>query len=241
MKRSHRLGLYAAAAVAFMALAALADPLPPDASYRPLPTLPFGAVKANDEAAKPAVMQRQQTLLEQRYDLGDQPDTGTDDVGRAQAGTGRHPGQVAGRGYLGRLCRDDPRSDPRARPVSERLPADAACQAGNRGQVFPNTQINEIRSQEARNLQRFDVDFDLPDHLTPEFPPPIFLTTHPELGDVSGGKLLTIKNYYDQMVGILTPVQTRGPQDAADAVPAGGVQPDRGPQERRPEPGRDLS
>jgi cytochrome c peroxidase len=35
-------------------------------SYRPLPTLPFGAVKANDEAAKPAVMQRQQGLLEQR-------------------------------------------------------------------------------------------------------------------------------------------------------------------------------
>jgi cytochrome c peroxidase len=78
------------------------------------------------------------------------------------------------------------------------------------GQVFPNTEINEIRSQEARNLQRFDVDFDLPDHLTPEFPPPIFLTTHPELGDVSGGKLLTIKNYYDQMVGILTPVQLEG-------------------------------
>jgi hypothetical protein len=76
MKRSHRLGLYAAAAVAFMALAALADPLPPDASYRPLPTLPFGAVKANDEAAKPAVMQRQQTVLEQRYDLGDHPNRG---------------------------------------------------------------------------------------------------------------------------------------------------------------------
>src|SRR3954464_14586360 len=73
MKRSHRLGLYAAAAVAFVALAALADPLPPDASYRPLPTLPFGAIKANDEAAKPDVMQRQQILLEQLYDLGDRP------------------------------------------------------------------------------------------------------------------------------------------------------------------------
>jgi hypothetical protein len=29
--------------------------------------------------------------------------------------------------------------------------------------------------------------FDLPDFFTPEFPAPIFLTTHPELGDVSGG------------------------------------------------------
>ena len=41
-------------------LAALADQPPPDASYRPLPVLPFDTVKANDEAAKPQVMQRQQ-------------------------------------------------------------------------------------------------------------------------------------------------------------------------------------
>ena len=42
------------------------------------------------------------------------------------------------------------------------------------GQVFPNNEIETIQNQEARNLRRFDVDFDLPDHLTPEFPPPIF-------------------------------------------------------------------
>ena len=78
------------------------------------------------------------------------------------------------------------------------------------GQVFPNRQIDEIRRQEQRDLRRFDVDFDLPDHFTPEFPPPIFLTTHPELGDVSQGQLLTIKNYYELMVGILTPVQIEG-------------------------------
>ena len=56
------------------------------------------------------------------------------------------------------------------------------------GQVFPEPQIDEIGQQEARNLRRFDVEFDLPQHLMPEFPPPIFLTTHPELGDVSQGK-----------------------------------------------------
>ena len=50
----------------------------------------------------------------------------------------------------------------------------------------------------------------MPEHLTPEFPPPIFLTTRPELGDVSGGKLLTIRNYYGLLVGILTPVQMEG-------------------------------
>jgi cytochrome c peroxidase len=67
-----------------------------------------------------------------------------------------------------------------------------------------------LQRQEARNLRRFDVDFDLPDHLTPEFPAPIFLTTHPELGDVSQGQLLTISNFYELTVGILTPVQIEG-------------------------------
>jgi hypothetical protein len=39
------------------------DPLPPDLTYRPLPTLPFSRVKAADEAQKAAVMQRQSGLL----------------------------------------------------------------------------------------------------------------------------------------------------------------------------------
>jgi cytochrome c peroxidase len=78
------------------------------------------------------------------------------------------------------------------------------------GQVFPNNQIDTIQDREARSLRRFDVDFDLPEHFTPEFPPPVYLTTHPELGDVSQGNLLTIKNYYALMVGILTPVQIEG-------------------------------
>jgi cytochrome c peroxidase len=78
------------------------------------------------------------------------------------------------------------------------------------GQVFPKFHIDGIFKQEARSLERFDVDFDLPDHLLPEFPPPIFLTTRPELGDVSKGQLLTLKNYYQLMQGILTPVQIEG-------------------------------
>jgi hypothetical protein len=42
------------------------------------------------------------------------------------------------------------------------------------GQVIPERQIQTIRDHEARDLRRFDVNFDLPDHLMPEFPPPIF-------------------------------------------------------------------
>jgi cytochrome c peroxidase len=76
--------------------------------------------------------------------------------------------------------------------------------------VFPQAQIDAIRKAEDRDLERFDLAFDLPDHLTPEFPPPIFFTTRPDLGDVSQGQVLTIRNYYDLMKGKLTPVQIEG-------------------------------
>ena len=42
-----------AAVVSAAAVIAAADPLPPSATYRPLPSLPLSAVKANDEAEKP--------------------------------------------------------------------------------------------------------------------------------------------------------------------------------------------
>ena len=80
---------------------AAADQLPPDASYRPLPTLPFEQTKANDEAQKPQVMQRQERLLNQRYDLSDQPDPGRHDVRRAKAGAGRRARQAAAGSHLG--------------------------------------------------------------------------------------------------------------------------------------------
>jgi cytochrome c peroxidase len=78
------------------------------------------------------------------------------------------------------------------------------------GMVFPKFQIEEIKKQEQRNLSRFDLDFDLPDHFLPEFPAPIYLTTRPDLGDVSNGKLITIENYYETFNGILNPKQLEG-------------------------------
>src|SRR5260370_7412642 len=78
------------------------------------------------------------------------------------------------------------------------------------GMVFPKFHIDEIKRQEGRDLTRFDLDFDLPDHLLPVFPAPIFLTTRPDLGDVSKGKLVTIDNYYELFNGILNPKQLEG-------------------------------
>jgi cytochrome c peroxidase len=78
------------------------------------------------------------------------------------------------------------------------------------GMVFPEFHIKEIKKQESRDLTRFDLDFDLPDHFLPEFPPPLFLTTRPDLGDVSQGKLVTSMNYYEIFNGILNPKQLEG-------------------------------
>jgi cytochrome c peroxidase len=199
-----------AAGLALFAFSGAADPLPPDASYRNLPTLPFETVMQNDKAEKPGVMRRQRQVLEERYDLADRPIPGVMMSG------GRKPVQGGVRVKLpagvtwNQLAQMTPEQI-RERGLLPRgfLPLPHVKQATG-GQVFPDKEINEIHRQEDRNLRRFDVDFDIPDRFTPEFPPPIFLTTHPELGDVSHGQLLTIKNYYALMVGILTPVQLEG-------------------------------
>jgi cytochrome c peroxidase len=73
------------------------------------------------------------------------------------------------------------------------------------GQVFPQAQTRMFP-----RLERFDVEFDLPDALLPEFPPAIFLQNRPELGDVSRGEVVSINNYYRLFKDLLTPVQLDG-------------------------------
>jgi cytochrome c peroxidase len=78
------------------------------------------------------------------------------------------------------------------------------------GQLFPKKFIEEIKKQEGRDLTRFDLDFDIPEHFLPELAPPIYLTTRPDLGDVSQGKVVTIDNYFELFNGILNPKQLEG-------------------------------
>jgi cytochrome c peroxidase len=78
------------------------------------------------------------------------------------------------------------------------------------GMLFPKFVIDEIIRQEQRDLTRFDLDFDIPDHFLPEFPAPIYLTTRPDLGDVSKGNVVTIDNYYALFKDILNPKQLEG-------------------------------
>jgi cytochrome c peroxidase len=208
------IGLLAAASLSSVAvmfsLAAVSDPLPPDTTYRPLPTRPFSAVKADDEAQKPQVMQRQANLLNRRYDMSDRPVAGVMMSGGRKAVQGGVRVKLPPGTTWESLAEMSPDEIRQKGLLPEGFLSLPHVKQATGGQVIPDRQIDEIRRQEARDLRRFDVNFDLPDHLTPEFPPPIFLTTHPHLGDVSRGQLLTIKNFYEVMNGIITPVQMEG-------------------------------
>lgn len=58
--------------------------------------------------------------------------------------------------------------------------------------------------------ERIDVDMDIPEAYLPEFPPPMFLSNHRELGDVTGGREVTLDNYYEIFDGLITPEQMEG-------------------------------
>jgi cytochrome c peroxidase len=73
------------------------------------------------------------------------------------------------------------------------------------GMLFP-----EMITKTLTRLVRFDLDFDLPEHILPDPAPSIFLTTRPDLGDVAKGRLITIDNYYEIFNGILNPKQLEG-------------------------------
>jgi cytochrome c peroxidase len=170
---------------------------------------PFESVMKRMTAAKPEVMKRHEELLEQRYDLGDHP---ASDVTM----TRKKPIQEKVRvrlskdmtwDKLGGMSPQEILTEGLYPPGFLPLPHPNHPEGG---MLFPKFEIDEIKKQEGRDLTRFDLDFDLPDHLLPEFPPPIFLTTHPELGDVSHGKLVTMDNFYELFNGILNPKQLEG-------------------------------
>ena len=151
-------------------------------SYAPVAiTEPFASVMARMVAAKPGIEQAHRNLLAERYDLADLPAQGvTMSRGKPVQGEVRVK-LPAGTSWdqLASLSADQIRD----RDLFPRgfLPLPHPNHPEG-GMVFPHFDIDELKRQEARDLTRFDLDFDLPDHLLPEFPPPIFLTTRPDLG-----------------------------------------------------------
>ncbi|HEX8792159.1 MAG TPA: cytochrome B6 [Polyangiaceae bacterium] len=170
-------------------------------------TRPFESPEAlmrADIAAKPAVMAAQQRLLNERYDLKLRTMPGiVMSRGKAQ------PIGPTARLRAGKSWDDLAAMTPDAIRAGGLFPYPSLPHVkqggGYGGMVFPAMQIDMFP-----RLQRFDVDFDLPEAFLPEFPPAMYLQSRPELGDVSRGEVVSINNYYRLFKDILTPVQLDG-------------------------------
>ena len=159
-------------------------------------------IVAQDKAMKAGVMAAQRKLLESRYNLTPKLDP------EAKMSRGKPlpvgPTAKLRQGIewddLAKMSPDKIKSDGLfpypSLPHPKHTPG---------GQVFPQAQIEMFP-----RLQRFDVDFDLPEAFIPEFPPAIFLQNRPELGDVSRGQVVSINNFHALFKDILTPVQLDG-------------------------------
>ena len=169
----------------------------------------FARTMARMSAAKDGIMQKHMDLLNERYDLSDRPIPGVT-MSRGKPIQGGVRAKLSGRMTWERLASMTPEQI-KARGLFPKgfLPLPHPNHAEG-GMVFPQFVIDEVNKQENRDLTRFDLDFAMPDHFLPEFPAGIYLTTRPDLGDVSQGEVVTIDNYYELFNGILNPKQLEG-------------------------------
>ncbi|HKO29848.1 MAG TPA: hypothetical protein VJU54_01820 [Nitrospiraceae bacterium] len=161
-------------------------------------------VKAKDLAEKPKVLAKQKHLLAERYklDCRTQPSVNMTNGKPQPLGPATQLKNGLTWDKLGTLEASEIKKQSLFPAGFHRLPH-VKHETG--GMVFPSMQIKQFP-----RLERFDVEFDLPECFLPEFPPPIFLTTHPELGDVSQGEVLDAENFDRLFRGLVTPVQLDG-------------------------------
>lgn len=169
----------------------------------------FNQVMERMSKNKPAVMQKAMSLLNERYDLANRPASGTA-MSRGkplQAGVrAKLPAGVSWEQLMSMT--PEQIRDKDAFPAAY-MPLPFPNQPEG-GMLFPKSHIDQVLKQDKRDLKRFDLDFDIPEHFLAEFPSAIYLTTRPELGDVSKGQLITIDNYYETFKDILNPKQLEG-------------------------------
>jgi cytochrome c peroxidase len=200
-----------AASGAFLGQRSLRADEPVANSYAPVVVHEeFETTVAKMTAAKPEIMERQRKLLDSRYDLSDRPAAGVTMSRGKPVQTGvraKLPEGVQSWEELGELTPAEVRGKGLWPQGFLPLPHPNHPEGG---MVFPTHQIDEVKKQEGRDLTRFDLDFDLPTHLLPEYPPAIYLTTRPDLGDVSQGQVVTLANYFKLFNGLLNPKQLEG-------------------------------
>lgn len=187
-------------------------PAPPEVSADKIPVAveeDLAAVMKRMVEVRPAIQQRQLDLLKLRYDLRDEPAAEAMMVRKKPVQEGVRVRLAEGQSWeaLAEMTATDIRDQGGFPKGFLPLPHPNHPEGG---MLFPKFHIEEVKKQEARDLTRFDLDYDLPDHFLPEFPPAIFLTTRPDLGDVSQGKLVTMDNFYELFSDKLNPKQLEG-------------------------------
>lgn len=169
----------------------------------------FASIMARMKSAKPEIQKKQSDLLNERYDLSNRPARGVLMERDKPLQEGVRVKLQDGMTWekLASLSPEEIREKNLFPKGFYPLPHPNHPEGG---MLFPHYEIEEIRKLDARDLSRFDLDFDLPDQFMPAFPPAIYLTTRPDLGDVSQGKLVSLSNYYELFNGILNPKQLEG-------------------------------
>jgi cytochrome c peroxidase len=164
----------------------------------------FQSVLAKDKADKDGVMARQQKVLDERYDLTAHPDKKVSMTRGKPISVGPTAKLADGMTWdkLAAMSSDSIR-DKDLFPKGF-LPLPHPKQETG-GMVFPKIEIKAIP-----RLERFDIDFDLPEAFLPEFPPAMFLTSRTDLGDVSQGKVVTVDNFQELFAGILNSKDLEG-------------------------------
>jgi cytochrome c peroxidase len=174
-----------------------------------LRTEPLTSVMQRTQHEKPTFARRQSDLLAARYDLAN----------RAAEGVTMSRGKAIQDGVRVKLA-SGVTWDALAAMPPEEIKSKNAWPAGflplphphheSGGMTFPKPLIEETKRQTGRDLTRFDLDFDLPEHLIPEIPAAMFLVTRPDLGDVSKGELVTLDNFERLFKDILNQKQLEG-------------------------------
>ena len=162
----------------------------------------FEETRAKDIKDKPALMKRHMKLLNKRYDLSGRTDGTATMSGGKPLPVGPTARLMKGISFdvLGMMAPEEMKK----KSLFPYPPLPHVSPEGG-GLVVPPVQLKTHPE-----LTRFDMDFDLPDAYLPEFPAPLYLVSQPDLGDVSGGKEITLNNYYHMLNGILTPFQLEG-------------------------------
>jgi cytochrome c peroxidase len=162
----------------------------------------FDEIMKADVAAKPKVMDTQRKLLQTRYDLTPRLDPAVKMTRGKPLAVGPTARLASGTSW--EALADMTAEEIKRRGVFPYPPLPHPKQAAG-GQVFP-----QVQTRMFPRLERFDVEFDLPETFLPEFPPAIFLQNRPELGDASRGEVVSINNFHRLFKDLITPVQLDG-------------------------------